>query len=149
MSEALRKKVEQGRASETFKRVKEFVDAHISSEEGKKKLDEYKSYSKKFPMMVKTSGLGAALAFIYSKSDKLAYKQLMDDLIHCIGQSISCQESFKTQVLNENNAAVKRKKLLEYVLNLSSLEYRYLTSEVLAIMNWHRRFTEGLVPKSS
>jgi CRISPR-associated protein Cmr5 len=148
MSEALRKKVEQGRASETFKRVKEFVDANISSAEGKKKLDEYKSYSKKFPMMVKTSGLGAALAFTFSKG-KDAHKRLMDDLIHCIGQSITCQESFKKQVLSENNADIKRKKLLEYVLNLPSLDYRYLTSEVFAIMNWHRRFTEGLIPKSS
>lgn len=145
MPEALRKKVEQGRASETFKRVKEFVDAN----QGDKKLDEYKSYSKKFPMMVKTSGLGAALAFIYSKSDKDAYKRLIDDLIHCIGKSLSCPESFRTQVLNEANEDNRRKKLLEYIVNLPSTEYRYLTAEVLAIMNWHRRFTEGLIPKKS
>ncbi|MFM9947494.1 MAG: type III-B CRISPR module-associated protein Cmr5 [Saprospiraceae bacterium] len=131
MSElSLRKKIEQGRASVAFSRVKAFVA------EGKD-LDEYKSYSRKFPMMVKTSGLGAALAFIQSKQ-KTAYNRILDDIMHWLRV-----DEKKIVVVNTQD----RKEFLNQVLDLDANQYRGLTTEVLAFMNWHRRFTEGLIDK--
>ncbi|MCB0650815.1 MAG: type III-B CRISPR module-associated protein Cmr5 [Saprospiraceae bacterium] len=131
MSElSLRKKVEQGRATEAFRRVKAFVKE-------KKDLDEYKSYSKKFPTMVKTSGLGASLAFILSKQ-KAAYNRILEDIIDWLRKD---EKGIIELPTND------KKDFLEKVLELDSNTYRALTNEVLAFMNWHRRFTEGLIDK--
>lgn len=126
-----RQQLEQGRANTAYKRVKDFVE----SKPGKSTMDEYKSYSKKFPMMVKTNGLGAALAFIKSKQKK-AYNRLYDDL---------------TEWLKEDHKKIidlSHGDLLEKVVNIDdSAKYRAVSNEVLAFMNWHRRFTEGMIGK--
>ena len=126
-----RQQLEQGRANTAYKRVKEFVD----SKPGTSTVDEYKSYSKKFPMMVKTNGLGAALAFIKSKQKK-AYTRLYEDL---------------TEWLKEDHKKIidlSQGDLLEKVVNMDdSAKYRAVSNEVLAFMNWHRRFTEGMIGK--
>lgn len=126
-----RQQLEQGRADIAYARVKEYVD----SNPGDSTLSEYKSYSKKFPMMVKTNGLGAALAFILSKNSK-AYKRIHDDITAWL------KEDLKKIV------DLQQKPLLEQVVNMDdAARYRALTNEVLAFMNWHRRFTEGLIGK--
>lgn len=126
-----RQKLEQGRADAAYKRVKEFAD----SKPGKSTLDEYKSYSKKFPMMVKTNGLGAALAFIKSKRKK-AYDQIYNDLTHWL------KEDHK-KIIDLSNGD-----LLEKMVEIDdSAKYRTVSNEVLAFMNWHRRFTEGMIGK--
>ncbi|MEZ4955204.1 MAG: type III-B CRISPR module-associated protein Cmr5 [Saprospiraceae bacterium] len=131
MSINTRQQLEQGRANAAYKRVRDFVD----SNPGKSTLDEYKSYSKKFPMMVKTNGLGAALAFIKSKQ-KGAYKRLYEDL---------------SEWLKEDHKKIidlMYSDLLDKVVSIDdSAKYRAVSNEVLAFMNWHRRFTEGMISK--
>jgi len=127
-----RQQLEQGRAESAYARVKGFVD----DPQNKSAQDEYKSYSKKFPMMVKTNGLGAALAFIKSKQKK-AYDRIYDDL------SVWLQKDHKRIV-----EFPEKGDLLEIVVKMdSSSGYRALSNEVLAYMNWHRRFTEALIKK--
>lgn len=124
-----RQQLEQGRASIAYTRVKEFVD----SKPGENVLGEYKSYSKKFPMMVKTNGLGAALAFICSKNPK-AYKRLYEDLTVWLKED-------KKKIVN-----LEQRDLLQQIVDMDdAARYRALTNEVLAFMNWHRRFTEGMI----
>lgn len=128
-----RQQLEQGRASIAYARVKEFVD----SKPGENVLGEYKSYSKKFPMMVKTNGLGAALAFICSKNSN-AYKRLYKDL------TVWLNEDMK-KIVN-----LEQRDLLQQVVNMDdAARYRALTNEVLAFMNWHRRFTEGMIKSNT
>lgn len=99
------------------------------------KPKEYKSYVKKAPMMIKTNGLGATLAFILSKSSEgntwsLVYQQIDEWLKR-----------------NENTYLLSNKTgdLAGIIIQLESGQYRAVTNEVLALFNWLRRFAEGLI----
>ena len=64
-----RQRLEQGRAKHAY-------DA-ASAEKAKKSKD-YKQYAKKVPMLIKTNGLGATLAFMAAKGG--AYKTILEDI---------------------------------------------------------------------
>ncbi len=91
---------------------------------------EYKSGLKKFPVYVKTNGLGQTLAFIKNRNDgyDLIYRQLVKWL------------KKDTEQPNENGGD-----LIEEVISLDSSTYRQVTIEVLAFSNWMRRFVDGLM----
>lgn len=109
----------------------------------------YKSYVKKLPSMILSNGLGQTLAFIIAKRKKekeknkpgmeqnpknaydLLYKQL-------------------TEYLKSNSTARIRmphneNELIEWVIKLPSPEYRYITEEILALLNWLKKFAEGMI----
>jgi CRISPR-associated protein Cmr5 len=147
------RKLEQGRAEFAYRCAEEGKKIQTLSEiDGKfYKDDKYKSYAKKFPPLIKTNGLGAALAFYYSKRAKdknnepagsaknpynaydLIYKQLNDWLRD--------ERCFMSAIIDE----VDGKDLLEKVILLNSPEYRAVTGEVLSFMSWVGRFAEGLI----
>lgn len=126
--------LEQGRAQYAFK----------CAEEGRKipRFKEYKSYCKKIPLLIKTNGLGAALAFISAKksSDRekpgyayqLLYQQisgwLMEDKRHLLA-----------------GADAGAGELVARVISLPSVQYRAVTREVLALCLWLKRFAEALI----
>jgi CRISPR-associated protein Cmr5 len=119
--------IEQGRADFAYQCAKK------GSEISKPK--EYKSYVKKIPMMIKTNGLGATLAFAMSKKKggnawELIYTQLSDWL-----------QTEGNKYLLDN----KTGELSQIVIQLDSGQYRAVTNEVLAFFNWLRRFAEGLI----
>lgn len=119
--------IEQGRADFAFQ------CATIGSKS--KKPKEYKSYVKKTPMMIKTNGLGATIAFTMSKGKDgntwdLIYKQISEWL-----------KRTENQYLINNQTG----ELSEIVIKLDSGQYRAVTNEVLALFNWLRRFAEGLI----
>lgn len=98
--------------------------------EDSKEAKEYKAYVKKIPMMIKTNGLGATLAFVKSKEKKkIAYELIYNQL----------GERLRSQMLIGNGDLVNE------VINQSSSEYRAITVETLALFNWLRRFAEGLI----
>ena len=103
----------------------------LEDEKIKKFKKEYKAYAKKLPMMIKTSGLGAALAFITSKNSK-PYAELFSNIENWLKNDTK-------KLLPEGE------KLMGYVLKQESLEYRIITIEVLAYLNWLRRFAEGVI----
>ena len=123
-------KIEQGRAEFAYKYA---IDAtKMAKEEDRKK---YRAYAKNVPMMIKTNGLGATIAFIFSRKDKesaygLLYKQLTDWL----------SQKQKNPINLSND-----KPLVEAVVTLNSPAYRAVTAEVLALFSWLRRFAEGLI----
>ncbi|GAK61616.1 CRISPR-associated protein, Cmr5 family [Candidatus Vecturithrix granuli] len=103
----------------------------ISEKYGK----EYKSYVKKIPMLIKTNGLGATFAFVFSKADEkspytLIYQQTKEWLKH--DPKGLMQFSEKTELAQE-------------LVQRNSAEYRAITIEVLAFFTWLRRFAEGLI----
>jgi CRISPR-associated protein Cmr5 len=133
MPEIKRNAIERGRAKFAYDCVTEVVA--IS------KNKEYKAYAKKLPMMIKTNGLGAALAFCRSKiSDDTsksgyAYKKLYEHITEWMKQD--------DKQLLELSAT---EDLVEKVVSLEdSSEYRAVTVEVLAFLTWLRRFAEGLI----
>ena len=73
------RKLEQGRAKFAWDR------ALLAKASSGVKYDEYKAYAKGLPMLIKSGGLGATLAFIRSKARKktgenTAYGQIYDDI---------------------------------------------------------------------
>lgn len=96
---------------------------------------EYKSYAKKLPMMIKSNGLGASLAFAFSKGkDGNAWELLYNDIQLWLREH-------RAFLLNGNLNA----ELVHAVIQMDSAEYRAVTIEVLAFLTWLRRFAEGLI----
>jgi len=133
------KKLEQGRAKFAWDR------ALSAKGSGDLSYDEYKSYAKSLPMMIKSNGLGATLAFIRSKKTNkhgknTAYGQIYDDLGAYFAQAHKAH-LISTRT-NDN------RELIERIIDLDSYRYRMATIEVLAFMLWLRRFAEGLGKKT-
>ncbi len=117
--------IEQGRAAFAYDCVKEI--AQNTDEDLKKK---YKSGAKKLPVLIKTNGLGQALAFI-NKRDNGNIK-----LYDLIGKWLDDKQLVE---LGENVD------LVDIIINKPSNEYRRITTETLALLNWVRRFVDGLM----
>lgn len=131
------KGLEQGRAEVAFNSADNFY-----SEKGYDK--EYKQYVKKLPMMIKTNGLGATLAFMISKKKKKEWKYY-----EAIGNNITdwiCEHRSyllgKVSINKDNNERFKV--FISELIKMNSPEYRALTVEVLAFLGWLKRFAEGL-----
>lgn len=115
-------KIENGRAEYAYSCVKQV---------GQDK--KYKSYVKKLPAYIQTNGLAATLAFIDGKKEK-AYKKLYEH----IGDWLK-QDQKKLISLEEG------KELVRAIVEVDSHTYRAVTNEVLALVNWLRRFADGLI----
>ncbi len=109
-----RNTLEQGRAKHAFEQAKNAGDK-----------EKFASYAKKLPMMIKTNGLGASMAFAKAKNEK-AWKELFKAI---------------EEWLKEKNYV--KKALLEELVKIDSAHYRILTNEVIAYLTWLRRFAEG------
>ena len=115
--------IEQGRAKFAYDSVNEV--AQNSDENMKKK---YKSGAKKLPVLIKTNGLGQALAFINKRDDG------NDKLYDTIGEWL-----IDKQLIEANQ------ELVNTVIKKPSNEYRQITTETLALLNWIRRFVDSLM----
>jgi CRISPR-associated protein Cmr5 len=126
-------KLEKGRAEFAY----ECVDKAIKNfKNDLKKQKEYKSYIRKIPPMILSNGLGQTLAFVKAKSKnenayKLIYQQLTDYL--------KSEHTGRIRMPQQENELVK------WVISCDSLTYRYITQEILALLNWLKRFAEGLI----
>ncbi|MEM8527888.1 MAG: type III-B CRISPR module-associated protein Cmr5 [Bacteroidota bacterium] len=136
------KSVEQKRASQAYEYAKQGQKLGASQKDGEdsNEAKEYKSYTKKLAMMIKTNGLGATIAFVKAKSSKAAYRKLYEQLSGWL-----IEECPVTHFLFEN----KDKELVEAVIHLPFHEYRTVTVETLALMAWVSRFAEGLIQGES
>jgi len=153
--ETIINKLEKGRA--------EF--AYRCAEEGKKIIsktqidgewyedDKYKSYVKRIPSMILSNGLGQTLAFVVSKKKKAKREE---------GRLISpgneknpknaydlIYKQLTEYMKSEHTARIKmpqdKNELIEWVISCDSSNYRYITQEILAFLNWVKRFAEGLI----
>ena len=125
------KTIEQGRAKYAFEKVKT-----ISEDRSKNLKDNYSSVAKNLPVLIKTNGLGQTLAFMKSKSGtesgkgyEILYKQIGTWL----------------QTEDVKGLVSPQGELVEEVIQLDSHVYRQVTVETLALLNWMRRFVDGLM----
>ena len=122
------KQLEQGRASFAFDRATAGFNQH-----GK----EYAQQAKRIPMLIKTNGLGATLAFMYSKTNQRVLLTLLQDI-----------ESWVSDDKNKKTARIYRdtegKSLLQKMSNMPSVHYKAVTLETQAFLSWLRRFAEGI-----
>lgn len=126
----LPKTLEQGRA--------EFAFNYANAVESSLK-DKFKSHVKSFPMLMKTNGLGAAVAFLFSKGDKEqgVYKKVGDSMVEWL-------QADRKYLLYNLSSIDSLKTLSQEITKLNSSHYRALTIEILAYFTWLRRFAEGL-----
>jgi len=129
MSDTNRTTLEQGRAKFAYKCAEDGRDAKKGA-----KPKEYKAYCKKIPMMIKTNGLGATFAFMKSKGG--TYNLLYDQTYEWLSKEGNLCGIFKDS--NDED-------LVQVMISQNQAQYRYLTVEVLALFNWLRRFSEGLI----
>ena len=113
-------KLENGRAAFAYECAKE----------GAKFGGEYKSYVKKIPMLIKTNGLGATVAFMKYKGG--VYEEIYKHL----------SEWFKKE---ENPFKFDVNELVKDICEMNSQQYRAVTDETLAFFTWLRRFADGLI----
>lgn len=132
------KQIEQGRATHAYDAVNGINKIEgLSEKEAKRLKESYKSATKKLPVLIKTNGLGQTLAFIKSKRAKRDKpKNGYDKLYKQIGDWLQDQSP---------NLLVPKGELVKKVIELPSPEYRQVTVETLALLNWMRRFVEGLM----
>jgi CRISPR-associated protein Cmr5 len=125
------KKLERGRAEFAYRCVEEAV----------KKLDEkrrkeYRSYTRKISTMILSNGLGQTLAFVKAKAkDGNAYELLYAQMT----------EYMKSNSVIRIQMPPDKNELIEWVISCDSKEYRWITQELLAFLNWLKRFAEGMI----
>lgn len=96
---------------------------------------EYKQWAKKVPMMIKTNGLGATLAFLFSKGS--TQKQLLVDLEKWFRSDEKCKQLI--------DLTDKSYDLVGKITEIEMPAYRALTIEAIAFFNWVKRFADGLI----
>ena len=122
-------KLEGGRAEFAYNCALE------ACEKSNKLKKDYRSYARKIPQMIFTNGLGQAMAFVCSKKKTgdaydLIYKQI----------SSYMESPYVSGIRKPSNEDLTR-----WVVSLDSYQYRYVEEEILAFLNWLRRFAEGLI----
>ena len=125
--------LEQGRAAFAY-------ECAVAGEKLDKKK-EYKSYVRKLPMLIKTNGLGAAIAFALAKGSK---EGKPDDLRNAWGLLYVQIEKW----LREDQKGLldlQKIGLMEALAQAESSVYRAVTVEVLALLSWIKRFAEALI----
>ena len=91
-------------------------------------------------MLIKTNGLGAAMAFAFAKGSKdgeLSEKKAWGLLYLHIEQWLAQDEK---QIIE-----FKKHRLIQQLLNEPSTTYRAVTVEIMAFLAWLRRFADGLI----
>ncbi len=131
--------LEQGRAAFAYKAA--VRGKSLRNKKGADKSSEYKAYVKKMPMYIKTNGLGAAMSFAFAKgkgdSEHNAWGLIYHQITTWLGKE---DDKHLIEIGDDNN-------LMEALINADSSTYRATTIEVLALLNWMRRFAEGLITK--
>nr|WP_077614752.1 type III-B CRISPR module-associated protein Cmr5 [Caenibacillus caldisaponilyticus] len=116
--------IENGRAAFAFKSVKDVYNHHGDV------FDNYQSYVKKMPSLIQVNGFGQALAFCYQKGKE--YRYIYDQLAEWL------KLKYPSYFVDRDAEFV------ETVVSLRSTEYRLLTVEALALLNWMRKFVDGM-----
>lgn len=129
-NESLTNKIEKGRVEFAYKKVKEV--ASEASQDAKK----YLSHIRKLAPMILTNGLGQTLAFAKAKSkgDK-GWKWICKHLT----------EYLKSDTTIRPIPKPNKDDLVEWLAELDTTQYRYVTQELLSFINWLKRFAEGLI----
>ena len=135
--------IEQGRANYAFECAK--VGEALNKP---KKVDKaYKSYAKKIPMLVKSNGLGATFAFIFSKkkneTDKKDYAYWT--IYEQTDKWLRVEKASIFPFIPKKDKNGNDIELADALILLDSTQYRAVTNEVISFFTWLRRFAEGLI----
>lgn len=159
--------IEQGRAKFAYECAKEGQTISkgicLYREINYKQDDKYASHIQKIPMLVKTNGMGATIAFIFSKREtktkevngkkfppgtkdnpQNAYDLIYQQMIAWLAKE---PKHLIADKLASHNG--KRNEFVDVLVTLESPLYRAVTVEVLSFFTWLKRFAEGLIEGES
>lgn len=131
MADSTIKQLEQTRAKYAFECVSKVKTEHAPI------APDYRSYVKRLPMMIKSNGFGAAITFVYSKKKEGAWGCIYDQISKWL------IDTHPNQPIRE--FAGYNREFAEIIISLNSPDYRAVTVETLALLNWLRRFAEGQI----
>jgi len=132
-NQSRRSQAELARATHAFERAKLAAENEM--------LDAYTSLTKKLPMYIKSNGLGAALTFLKSKRNDPGKRQNEHRTLYV---DITAWLNSKDCPFNLPN----QQDLAGFVIKLDGSSYRAFSLEILAYLNWLRKFTDGLKKES-
>ena len=125
------------RAIFSYQSVQYFVNEN--SAENQKK---YRAYIRNTPSMILNNGLGATVAFIFSKNKEDVYNKLGENIYDWLKEE---QNSYLIVLNKKEKSEEKLKELTDKIIHLNSSEYRAVTNEVLALFSWLKRFADGMI----
>lgn len=125
--------IENGRAAFAYEAVEAYINQYANDDKKKK---EYRSYLKKLPAMIQVNGLGQSLAFCFANNNR-PYGDIYSQIESGVRQQ---QEGIISRY--EQNG---RMKFIEIITKMDSRDYRVITNEVMALLNWMRRFADGMI----
>ncbi len=107
----------------------------VSSVKGKDFAENYKSYVRNLPTMIKTNGLGTAIAFVFAKKN---------------GKESKITNAYKTiyehiETWLKEEGYITKNDLMNEIINMDTIKYKQTTIEVIEILTWLKRFSEGLI----
>lgn len=122
-----------------------FIKIQEVSESGNKK---FKSHIKQIPMYIYSNGLIATLAFIMKKAKKTGKENEEKKSYSKIDEILS--EYLKNENFNEYYINFKSNKLEDAIKYFTASEcgsgdYRRITLNVLSVLEWLIRFSEGML----
>lgn len=111
-----------------------------------KKKSEYRALVRKFPLMFRSHGMGAALAFLRAKaSGKTASESPHQALLDQLHQWLQTHpHPMAPQLVATGNKWIES--LME--LEMEKSAYQLLRRELSLYLDWLRTITEGIVPPS-
>jgi CRISPR-associated protein Cmr5 len=121
-----RLELSRSRAETAFKYVQEIKGNHTAIEK------KYKSLVRKTPMRIKVNGLGATLAFVFSKKNKNEHHQQL-------------YQHIKRWLNDIGMIDLGGEEFVAKVVAMEKAEYRVVTNELLAFLAWLRRFVDGMI----
>ncbi len=120
--------LEGGRASYAFESVKQQLSKLKEAEQ-----KEFRSHIKKMPAMIQVNGLGQTLAFYYASKKQMGLVYSILDIW------------VKERLTYIKPERLPDQELVEWVISLPSPQYKVVTMEIMALLNWLRRFADGMI----
>ncbi|TCO60228.1 type III-B CRISPR module-associated protein Cmr5 [Caldanaerobacter subterraneus] len=143
------RKLEKGRAEFAYDCVRQAIEEVFKGEDEKERRKEYRSYARKIPTMILTNGLGQALAFLKAKAgtdeEENEAEKGKSRVYRLLYEQIT--RYMKSETTSRISMPPEREDLLGWVISCDSVEYRYITQEILAFLTWLSRFAEGMIEK--
>jgi len=130
--------IEQKRAASAWEMIK--VVKAQSGEDFKKK---YSGLARSMPAMIQNAGMGQALAFLRAKDKGNKGQQ---------GKKLTAEWLFYCHLSSwmerqQQTPIIEKEKLLEWLIQQSSEQYRQVTAEIIGYLRWLKRFAEAELPE--
>jgi CRISPR-associated protein Cmr5 len=85
------------------------------------------------PAMIQVNGLGQTLAFYYASKKQMGLVYSILDIW------------VKERLTYIKPERLPDQELVEWVISLPSPQYKVVTMEIMALLNWLRRFADGMI----